>query len=64
LDADLDAASEQLEIEEMKQLLEQELEDAGPSIAESLERAQDGNKLITYDDLPFWWRNNEHIITG
>jgi adiponectin receptor len=64
LDADLDAASEQLEIEEMKQLLEQELEDAGPSIAESLKRAQDGNKLITYDDLPFWWRNNEHIITG
>jgi adiponectin receptor len=48
----------------MKQLLEQQLEDTGPSIAEALQRAEDGNKLITYDDLPFYWRNNEHIITG
>ena len=63
---DLDAAAvhDQLEIEEMKQLLEQQLEDSGPSIAEALQRAEDGNKLITYDDLPFWWRNNEHIVTG
>jgi adiponectin receptor len=63
-DLDATAVHDQLEIEEMKQLLEQELEDVGPSIAEALQRAEDGNKLITYDDLPFWWRNNEHIITG
>jgi adiponectin receptor len=63
---DLDAAAvhEQLELEEIKQLLEQERGDTGPSIAEALQRAEDGNKLITYDDLPFWWRNNEHIVTG
>jgi adiponectin receptor len=61
---DTSAVNEQLEIEEMKQLLEQQLEDTGPSIAEALQRAQDGKKLITYDDLPFWWRNNEHIVTG
>lgn len=63
-DLDATAVHDQLEIEEMKQLLEQELEDTGPSIAEALQRAEDGNKLITYDDLPFWWRNNEHIVTG
>jgi adiponectin receptor len=63
-DLDASAVHDQLEIEERKQLLEQELEDTGPSIAEALQRAEDGNKLITYDDLPFWWRNNEHIVTG
>ena len=36
----------------------------GPTVAEALSRAEDGKKLITYDDLPFIWRNNEHIITG
>lgn len=63
-DLDACAVHDQLELEERKQLLEQRLEDTGPSIAEALQRAQDGNKLITYDDLPFWWRNNEHIISG
>jgi adiponectin receptor len=63
-DLDTAAVHDQLEIEEMKQLLEQQLEDSGPTIAEALQRADDGNKLITYDDLPFWWRNNEHIVTG
>jgi len=65
-DDELDASAvhDQLEIEERKQLLEQQLEDTGPTIAEALQRAEDGNKLITYDDLPFWWRNNEHIVTG
>lgn len=61
---DATAVHEQLEIEEMKQLLEQQMEDTGPTIAEALQRAEDGNKLITYEDLPFWWRNNEHIVTG
>jgi adiponectin receptor len=36
----------------------------GPSLAEALKRAQDGKRLIEYDDLPVLWRNNEHIITG
>ena len=53
---------ERLEQEELKLLLEHS--DIGPTLSEALKRAEDGKKLITYDDLPYWWRNNEHIITG
>lgn len=38
--------------------------DMGPTLAEALKLSDDGKRLITYDDLPFWWRNNEHIVTG
>ncbi len=36
----------------------------GITIAEALERSCQGKRLISYDDLPIWWRNNEHIIGG
>ena len=36
----------------------------GPTMSEALRRAEDGKRLIEYDDLPFVWRNNEHVITG
>lgn len=36
----------------------------GPSVADALRAAQDGTRLIGFEDLPFLWRNNEHIITG
>lgn len=36
----------------------------GPSVADALEKAEGGSKLITFEDLPFIWRNNEHILTG
>lgn len=36
----------------------------GPTIADALNRSGDGSRLIEYDDLPFAYRNNEHIITG
>ena len=36
----------------------------GPSLAETLAASEDGKKLVTFDQLPFQWRNNEHIITG
>jgi adiponectin receptor len=36
----------------------------GPSLAEALKAADDGKRLIEYEDLPFSWRNNEHILTG
>lgn len=35
-----------------------------PSVADALRRSEDGKKLITYDELPAIWRNNEHIRTG
>lgn len=35
-----------------------------PSVADALKRSEDGKKLITYDELPAIWRNNEHIHTG
>ncbi|WWC66721.1 uncharacterized protein I206_100626 [Kwoniella pini CBS 10737] len=34
------------------------------SVLESLERSNDGKRLIRYEDLPATWRNNEHIHTG
>jgi adiponectin receptor len=36
----------------------------GPTISDTLVKSEDGKKLVTYDDLPSWWKNNEHIITG
>ena len=36
----------------------------GPSVADAIEKAEGGKKLITFQDLPFIWRNNEHILTG
>ncbi|KAL7422722.1 inc metabolism membrane protein [Cryptotrichosporon argae] len=36
----------------------------GPSIEQALERSANGARLVTYDDLPFWWRNNQYIFTG
>ncbi|WVO14646.1 hypothetical protein L204_102283 [Cryptococcus depauperatus] len=36
----------------------------GPSVAEALRRSSDGRRLVTYDDLPAIWRNNEHIHAG
>lgn len=38
--------------------------DEGPTVAEALVRSHDGKKLITFEDLPFWWRNNQYIQTG
>lgn len=38
--------------------------DMGPTLAEALHRSEDGTKLIRFTDLPFWWRNNEHVVTG
>jgi len=36
----------------------------GPTPAEALARSEDGKRLIGYEDLPFVWRNNEHVIGG
>jgi adiponectin receptor len=36
----------------------------GPTALEALETSDDGNRLITYEELPIHWRNNEHIFTG
>ena len=36
----------------------------GPTRREALAKSADGTRLIKYDDLPFIWRNNEHIHTG
>ncbi|KAK4683540.1 hypothetical protein P7C73_g6706, partial [Tremellales sp. Uapishka_1] len=36
----------------------------GPTVAEALAKSEDGKMLIGYEDLPAWWRNNEHIMTG
>ena len=36
----------------------------GPSVVEALQRSQEGKMLIQYDDLPYIWRNNEHIHKG
>ena len=36
----------------------------GPSVAEAIEKAEGGKRLIAFKDLPFIWRNNEHILTG
>jgi adiponectin receptor len=36
----------------------------GPSVGDALEKSGRGVKLIEYEDLPFVWRNNEHILTG
>ena len=36
----------------------------GPTLSEALARSKDGRRLIEYDDLPFGWRNNEHIVEG
>jgi adiponectin receptor len=36
----------------------------GPSVLEALTRSDDGRRLICFEDLPFHWRNNEHVITG
>nr|WVH01962.1 hemolysin III domain-containing protein [Naematelia aurantialba] len=36
----------------------------GPTVTHALLKSDDGRVLITYDDLPFIWRNNEHIISG
>lgn len=38
--------------------------DMGPSIEEAILRSEHGTKLITYQDLPFWWRNNQYLHTG
>ncbi|WVR03661.1 hypothetical protein IAU60_000656 [Kwoniella sp. DSM 27419] len=36
----------------------------GPTVQEALRRSADGTRLITYEDLPAVWRNNEHLHTG
>ncbi|RSH94877.1 hypothetical protein EHS25_004683 [Saitozyma podzolica] len=36
----------------------------GPSVLEALETSDDGKRLLTYEELPIHWRNNEHIFTG
>lgn len=36
----------------------------GPSVQDTLKAAEDGKRLVTYEDLPFIWRNNEHILAG
>lgn len=36
----------------------------GVPIEEALVRSEQGHKLITYDDLPIWWRNNQYLHTG
>lgn len=36
----------------------------GPTLGEALARSGDGNRLIGYEDLPYVWRNNEHVLLG
>lgn len=36
----------------------------GPTVAESLKLSEQGKRLIQFQDLPVWWQNNEHIVTG
>ncbi|BEI87616.1 uncharacterized protein CcaverHIS019_0103340 [Cutaneotrichosporon cavernicola] len=38
--------------------------DLGTTIEEALVRSEQGLKLITYQDLPIWWRNNQYLLTG
>ena len=62
----LDAADiiENSELGDTKLTTAVALSNRGPTMSEALMRAQDGKRLIVYNDLPFVWRNNEHIITG
>nr|XP_031859596.1 uncharacterized protein CI109_005059 [Kwoniella shandongensis]KAA5526668.1 hypothetical protein CI109_005059 [Kwoniella shandongensis] len=38
--------------------------ETGPSVQDALKLSEDGRRLLTFDNLPPVWRNNEHIITG
>lgn len=40
------------------------MQEVGPTVQESLERSHGGRKLIEYDDLPIYWRNNDYVVTG
>lgn len=59
---------------EMELELEREMElendpsappiDVGPTVHEALIKSENGERLIDYEDLPWWVRNNEYILGG
>ena len=48
----------EVEIEEVATL------DVGPTVHEALGKSENGTKLIVFDDLPWWMRNNEYVTGG
>jgi adiponectin receptor len=48
----------EVEIEEVAAL------DVGPTVHEALQKSENGTKLIVFDDLPWWMRNNEYVTGG
>ena len=48
----------EVEIEEVTTL------DVGPTVHEALQKSENGTKLIVFDDLPWWMRNNEYVTGG
>jgi adiponectin receptor len=36
----------------------------GPTVHDALVKSENGTKLIFFDDLPWWMRNNEYVISG
>jgi adiponectin receptor len=64
--AEQDLLDHEVEVPCDKHGVHQVLDDADvvPSMAEALERSQYGKKLLTFNDLPVWWRNNQYILTG
>jgi hypothetical protein len=48
----------EVEIEEVATL------DVGPTVHEALQKSENGTKLIVFDDLPWWMRNNEYVTGG
>jgi len=71
VEAALAAAEEDLHAHEIdvpcdKHGVHQVLDDTDvvPSVAEAIARSENGKKLITFNDLPVWWRNNQYILTG
>jgi len=38
--------------------------DIGPTVHTALAKSENGAKLILFDDVPWWMRNNEYVISG
>ena len=38
--------------------------DIGPTVHTALAKSGNGTKLILFDDVPWWMRNNEYVISG
>lgn len=63
LDKGVEAEDE--EEEEMEVEIEQvSTLDVGPTVHEALGKSENGTKLIVFDDLPWWMRNNEYVAGG